>query len=73
MKMNKESRELFASQIAKASAKGLIHFAKPAGLACIRFAASEAEAIRLATNAARKSMRESKTNGQLPSIQSGEI
>jgi len=73
MQLTPESRELFAPQIQRAMAKGLTHYAKPVGLPCIRFAASEQEAIRLATNAAKKVMQARKANGQPPSIQSGKI
>lgn len=73
MKLSQEARELFASEISKAQAKGLTHFAKPVGLPHMRFATSEAEAVRLATNAAKKAMREAKASGTIPAIQSGEL
>ena len=73
MELSPDARKLFAPEILKAQAKGLTHFAKPVGLPHIRFAASEAEAVRLATNAARKAMREAKASGPIPAIQSGEI
>ena len=73
MKLSQEAPGLFAAEISKAQAKGLTHFAKPVGLPHMRFATSEVEAVRLATNAAKKAMREAKASGPLPTIQSGEI
>lgn len=73
MKLSPEGRELFASEISKAQAKGLTHWAKPVGLPHMRFASSEAEAVRLATNAAKKFMRGARASGPIPEIQSGKI
>ena len=73
MKLSTKSAELFAKEIALAKSKGMTHFAKAVGMPGMRFAMSEDEAVRLATNSAKRFMRSAKLGSQAPHVQAGQL
>jgi uncharacterized protein YneR len=75
MKMTNESKLLFATEILKAKAKGMTHFAKACGCPTMKFGKSIEEAERKAIAADRSMFRDCHPGMKYfpPSVQSGEI
>jgi hypothetical protein len=73
MKMNAETKAMFAKEIDRAKARGLNYWAKAVGSASMRFGATLADAEAKATRDAQAKARAAGCPTMPPAVQSGEI
>ena len=73
MKMSKEAAKMFATEIARAKARGRTHFAKAVGSPTMRFGMTLEDAEKKAAKDARRIARRAGCPTMPPSVQSGEL